>query len=185
MKRSFVKPYPVGKTPESKLTAATLIKGWFQRRKDAVKILEDLTQGTIVLAEAGYRGHDRRHWVTHDRCGYSFLSSLKEISVTRAESCPYCNTDNVRDLGKFGTIQAMQDFITIIAAHRYSFLPDNRLGDIDDLYSFHCHIHRRPFLATFRSFLEAPEDACVDCLFDRLMKRSNEFEPEEDTEEGY
>ena len=101
-------------------------KGWFQRRKDAVKLLETITHGTIALAESGYRGHKQRHWMQH-RCGYTFLASMKEVSVHGAAACPYCYPKNILDLKQFGSTAAVQDLVTIMAADRVTFLDSNVL----------------------------------------------------------
>ena len=104
-------------------------------------------------------------------CGHNFRASLKEIFATGAESCPYCFTLNAKDLQQFGSVDAVQELVSILVEDRVIFLPQNELGSIDDCYCFHCNIHQQPFHETFRRFAADPDKACPDCFFDDLLPK--------------
>lgn len=143
------------------------IRGWFQLRKRAIQRLRTISEGTIELAEGGYRGHSARHWMRHLDCGCLFRASVQELFHVGSESiCPFCNVATVDDMTRFGSAAAVRELVYWMTTG-IDFLETNRLGRASDNYEFICTVHDIRLTATFTDFVSAPDSLCPVCRFDK------------------
>lgn len=145
--------------------------GWFQDRKRANQRLRLMSRGALVIIENGYRGNAQRHWIRDVGCGHVFRASIKEIYLVGAKhACPFCNIPD--DLGRFGSLAAIQEFVFLTSGGNAEFMPDNYLGGPDDDYGIACNIHGCINNVTWTDFIKTADTShsCTYCRENRSTK---------------
>jgi hypothetical protein len=139
--------------------------GWYQQRKRAQQRLRNMSNGSLVIHENGYRGDHVRHWLQNQNCEHVFKASLKEVVIFGATRiCPFCNGS--KDMERYGSVEAIQEHVYRLSMETVEFLPDNVLSSSGEDYKFRCVFHTI-FETTFDDFLEKNGDPCPICDFER------------------
>ena len=135
-----------------------------------------MSNGNILLFDNGYRGDHRRHRVQDLRCEHVFYISLKELALEQADkACPFCNP--VDDLRRYGSVEAIQEFVLLHSDNKIYFSSDNHLGGQEDIYTFGCSVHKMLLHDTFRNFIAKTESGglCFACAFDKTASNLTRF----------
>lgn len=134
------------------------ITGWYGKRKRASQRLKVISQGSVEIAEPGYRGDDKRHWLRHE-CGCVFTVSLHELAgCNHDEICPLCSINSLNDLTRFGSVDALGELIRNLTQGRIDFPMGNRLGASSEEYGFVCQVHGGYlFFARFSDVVNDPD----------------------------
>lgn len=137
---------------------------WYQRRKAAVKEIDRLSRGDLVLASNYYRDDEVRHWITHKKCGNSFQLSLWELrNEGPGNVCPYCSTSPEMD--RFGSVHHVFDYSGKISNGRSYFIKNQLLASAESWYLFfcmECHANYECDFLTFRKNAEGHR-GCGKC----------------------
>lgn len=139
--------------------------GWYKQRKRFSQRINSLSGGKIVLRSDYYfAGLNARNWVQAE-CEHVFISSLKEVFTIGADKiCPFCHLPN--DLSRCGSVESVQQMVKSLSFSNIEFLAENDLKGPDDIYTFACLVHQFRFEATYRDFINNPEQFCHICALD-------------------
>lgn len=151
--------------PKMSVLGGVNCAGWYKQKRRFSQRLYSLSAGKIIM-QAGwpFYGLNKRNWLVGE-CGHVFLVSLKELlTVGTDKICPFCHIPD--DLSRCGSVGSVQQMVESLSFSNIEFLLDNELRGPDDLYSFACHIHQFRFKATYRDFINNPEQFCHICVFD-------------------
>lgn len=137
---------------------------WYKRRQRIARQLEIASGGELILLDNACRADGRLH-IRHADCECVFYASLRDIKRVGAQHiCPYCNLKTVDHLGRFGSVQAIREFVEITSLDCLEFSPDNILSSSSCEYEWRCLLHNRyPFTGRFEDFAKAPHDFCPIC----------------------
>lgn len=135
----------------------------YQAWKAATKRIQSISGGALVLTGNSYRGDDHRHQVIHKVCGNRFVISIDEINSKGTDTCPFCFMSF--DLTTFGTIEALQSFVIAESHENAYFYANNVMGAPDEVYSFYCLRHEKPFCTTYSKWWQnrGETNACPEC----------------------
>ncbi len=143
-------------------------QGWYQFRKRAQNLLNELSGETLVIHENGYRGNDERHWMLNQKqnCQHVFKASVRDaITIGADRICPFCNGS--REMERYGSISAIQEHVRCMTLDSVEFLSDNILTTSNEDYRFYCAIHKTLFESSFDTFLKRNGESCPICEHER------------------
>lgn len=144
---------------------------WYQLKKRAKQRLRAISNGKIRLVTDPsypqmYYGHHIRHWLQDVSTEHTFLASLREVALIGADKInPFINFPI--DMDHFGSLGAVQEHVYGLSMGNMSFLTDNELNGVDDLYGFSCALHPHRIEMPFSDFLSDPLAGCGLCQFER------------------
>ena len=144
-------------------------QSWYQLKKRAQQRLRTISDGRIRLVTDPcfpqmYYGHHIRHWLQDTKTEHIFKASIREVVQIGVNKInPFTNYPI--DMDHYGSIGAIQEHVHGLSMGNLEFLPDNKLGEVSDLYEIACLIHHCRLKMTFSEFLSDPSGACCFCQF--------------------
>lgn len=137
---------------------------WYKRRQRIARHLEIISGGKLILLDNACRSDGRLH-IQHADCECNFFASLQDIKRTGIQHiCPYCNIQTLDDVARFGSAQAVREYVEILTLDCLEFMPDNALGSSASEYEWRCLLHGGyRFTGSFDAFANSPHDFCPIC----------------------
>lgn len=108
------------------------------------------------------------------RCGNNFRMTVAKMkAVGPDKACPHCNEP--RSLDEIGSKAEIQQFVLQRSQNMAFFGNRNRIGDIADVYDFHCiRCKGMPYEAPFNWFLrDSPGTNACPCCAQRLKNQND------------
>ena len=142
-------------------------QGWYAFRKRLDKKDRNISNGTLIIFENGWRANNEHIWLQDQRCEHVFLFRITDLDASNADqACPFCH--GTQDMKRYGTVAAVQEHVGCMTVDTIEFNSDNILSSSKDTYDWQCVFHRGIQIeASFDSFLERKESICPLCANER------------------